>query len=96
MTAAICAPAPHHTNAAGSIGGDDGRAPRYDLHAVEDSGGVGLAECEAGDLWLAWEGARARRVQGAAGLSGRFAPGRPPPARGEAAMREPTESLTEE
>lgn len=48
---------PHHTNARSSIGGED-RHPIYDLHAVEDSGGVGLAECLAGDLWLAWERAR--------------------------------------
>ena len=46
---------PHHTNAAASIGGDEGRRPRYDLHVIE---GGGLAECEAGDLWLAWEAAR--------------------------------------
>ena len=45
---------PHHTNAEGSIGGGD-RHPIYDLHAVEDASGVGLVECLAGDLWLAWE-----------------------------------------
>ena len=50
---------PHHTNAVGSIGGDDGRSPRWDLHAVDDAGGVGLAECDAGDLWLAWVAAKA-------------------------------------
>lgn len=49
---------PHHTNAGGSIGGSD-RHSVYDLHAVEDTSGVGLAECDAGDMLLAWERARA-------------------------------------
>lgn len=49
---------PHHTNAMGSIGGAEGRHPRYDLHVGE---GGGLAECEAGDAWLAWEQARTAR-----------------------------------
>lgn len=35
---------PHHSNAANSIGGMDGRAPRWDLHAGEDGG---LVECTA-------------------------------------------------
>jgi hypothetical protein len=43
---------PHHTNSATSIGGAD-RHPVYDLHAVEDTGGVGLAECLAYDIWMA-------------------------------------------
>ena len=43
---------PHHTNSATSIGGAD-RHPVRDLHAVEDAGGVGLAECGAGDIWAA-------------------------------------------
>ena len=64
---ALCARgAQHHTNAGGSIGGTD-QAPRYDLHAVEHAAGVGLRECDAGDLWLAWEkakGARMARLQG--------------------------------
>lgn len=49
----LCArDAPHHTNAAGSIGGGD-RHTIWDLHAVSDASGVGLAECLAGDLFLA-------------------------------------------
>src|SRR3990172_8769134 len=51
---------PHHTNSASAIGRADDRHPVYDIHAVEDSGGVGLRECEAGDLWLAWERALRR------------------------------------
>ena len=43
---------PHHTNSATSIGGAD-RHPVRDLHAVEDTGGVGLAECVASDIWAA-------------------------------------------
>lgn len=35
---------PHHSNATGSIGGQDGRAPRWDLHAGPDGG---LVECTA-------------------------------------------------
>ena len=50
----------HHTNAAGSIGGADGRHPRRDLHVDKDGG---LTECWAGDLWLAWE-MGARRASG--------------------------------
>ena len=49
---------PHHANAEFSIGGPRTRIV-WDLHVVEDSGGVGLAECLAGDLWL-----RAERRQG--------------------------------
>ena len=49
----------HHTNAADSIGGDEGRTPRYDLHV--GIGGV-LVECEAGDLWLAWQRGRSNRL----------------------------------
>lgn len=45
---------PHHTNAGGSIGGGD-RHPIYDLHAVEDAGGVGLAECTAYAIWRLME-----------------------------------------
>ena len=52
---------PHHTNATHSIGGPEGRHPRYDLHVSE---GGGLAECAAGDLWLAWERARRQRDNG--------------------------------
>ena len=60
---ALCrAGAPHHTNAAGSIGGDD-RHAILDVHAVEDASGVGLRECDAGDLLLAW--AKARSEMGA-------------------------------
>lgn len=40
---------PHHANSASSIGGAD-RSPRWDLHAVEDTGGVGLAECTAYEI----------------------------------------------
>ena len=43
---------PHHTNSRTSIGGPD-RVPIYDLHAMDDSGGVGLAECTAADIWAA-------------------------------------------
>lgn len=38
---------PHHSNATGSIGGMDGRAPRWDLHAGADGG---LVECVAFDV----------------------------------------------
>lgn len=41
---------PHHTNSRTSIGGTD-RSPVYDLHAVDDAGGVGLAECDAASLF---------------------------------------------
>jgi len=37
---------PHHTNARGSIGGNDGRWPVWDLH---DLGQAGLTECTAHD-----------------------------------------------
>ena len=40
---------PHHTNAQGSIGGDDHRAPVYDLHI---STGGGLEECVAYAIWV--------------------------------------------
>lgn len=40
---------PHHSNAVGSIGGMDGRAPRWDLHAGADGG---LVECTAYELRL--------------------------------------------
>lgn len=40
---------PHHTNATGSIGGNDGRAPVWDLHVSE---GGGLAECTAHDILM--------------------------------------------
>lgn len=43
---------PHHTNSSYSIGGGD-RHPIYDLHAIEDTGGVGLAECLAYEVWTA-------------------------------------------
>ncbi len=39
---------PHHTNAASSIGGSEGRHPVYDLHVAE---GGGLAECLAAPIW---------------------------------------------
>lgn len=42
----------HHTNSASSIGGADRHAVT-DIHAVEGAGGVGLAECLAGDMWRA-------------------------------------------
>jgi hypothetical protein len=38
---------PHHSNATGSIGGEDGRAPVWDLHALPDGG---LGECTAYDI----------------------------------------------
>ena len=41
---------PHHTNSETSIGGSD-RHTVWDLHAVEDTGGVGLAECTAAPIW---------------------------------------------
>ena len=56
----------HHTNATGSIGGAEGRHPRYDLHVSE---GGGLQECRAGDLWLSWEAGARERLRSAAGLS---------------------------
>ena len=40
----------HHTNSATSIGGDD-RHTIWDIHQVEDTGGVGLRECLAYDIW---------------------------------------------
>lgn len=44
----------HHTNSLTSIGGAD-RYTIWDLHEVEDAGGVGLAECldpeTARDMW---------------------------------------------
>ena len=40
---------PHHTNSRTSIGGGE-RFIVWDLHAVEDTGGVGLAECTAYDV----------------------------------------------
>jgi hypothetical protein len=39
---------PHHTNAIGSIGGDDGRHLVLDLHVGE---GGGLRECLAADAF---------------------------------------------
>ena len=42
---------PHHTNGREGIG-DAARTPVYDLHAVEDTGGVGLAECLAYPIWV--------------------------------------------
>ena len=57
--------APHRRKVVGPIGGTDGRQLRYNLHAAEDCGGVGLRACEAGDLWLARERARQRRACGA-------------------------------
>lgn len=38
---------PHHSNATGSIGGSEGRAPIWELH---DLGQRGLAECTAWDI----------------------------------------------
>ena len=50
---ALCAArVPHHTNSQTSIGGAD-RVPIYDLHAMDDPGGVGLAECTAAEVWRA-------------------------------------------
>ena len=50
---ALCAAhVPHHTNSRTSIGGAD-RVPIYDLHAMDDPGGVGLAECTAAEVWRA-------------------------------------------
>lgn len=40
---------PHHTNAAGSIGGNDHRRPVWDLHI---STGGGLEECIAYPIWV--------------------------------------------
>lgn len=42
---------PHHTNSATSIGGVD-RHPIRDIHAVRDTGGVGLAHCTADTIWF--------------------------------------------
>ena len=42
---------PHHTNSASSIGRGDDRHVVWDLHAVDDPGGVGLAECLAAAIW---------------------------------------------
>ena len=53
---------PHHTNSASAIGRTDDRHLVYDIHAVENEGGVALQECDAGDLWLAWERARRERL----------------------------------
>lgn len=65
---ALCrAGAPHHTNAAGSIGGAD-RREVWDIHAVEDSSGVGLRECDAGDLLLQRAAAR-EQMRGGAGTA---------------------------
>lgn len=50
---------PHHSNAQGSISGIDGRAPRWDLHAVPDGG---LAECTSYEI-------RMERVGGAGYVS---------------------------
>lgn len=51
LVCSLCArDVPHHTNAAGSIGGADRHVIR-DLHAVEDTSGVGLAECLAFKVW---------------------------------------------
>mgnify|MGYP001591577769 CR=1 FL=1 len=61
---------PHHTNSASGIGRADDRHPVYDIHVVDDKGGVGLTECAAGDLWLTWEGARARRKSTAGSAGG--------------------------
>ena len=41
----------HHTNGLEGIG-DAERAVRYDLHAVDDTGGVGLRECVAYPIWV--------------------------------------------
>ena len=47
--------APHHTVGFEGIG-DGRRQTVYDIHEVEDSGGVGLAECTAyDDVWRAVE-----------------------------------------
>ena len=54
LVCSLCAASvPHHTNARGSIGGNDGRKPVRDLHTVEDAGGVGLRECLAAPIWEA-------------------------------------------
>lgn len=53
---------PHHTNSSYSIAGGD-RHEVWDIHAVDDPGGVGLQECLAGDVLLARE--RAKRGTGA-------------------------------
>ena len=42
---------PHHTNGAEGIG-DATCAVVWDLHAVEDAGGVGLTECTAYPIWV--------------------------------------------
>jgi len=46
---------PHHTHSVTSIGGGDRRLV-LDLHAVSDSGGVGLAECTASSILAAGPG----------------------------------------
>ena len=61
LCSACAAGVPHHTNSVTSIGGDEGRHARYDLHVGV---GGGLEECLAGDLLLAWERARAKRTGG--------------------------------
>mgnify|MGYP001609339237 CR=1 FL=1 len=63
----------HHTNSLTSIGRADDRYVIYDQHEEPDGYGFRTYECDAGDLWLAWETARrgrrdrldARRAQGA-------------------------------
>lgn len=57
----------HHTNSSYSIGGGDRRVV-WDIHAVDDPGGVGLQECLAGDVLLAWE--RFRPSAGEHGAAG--------------------------
>lgn len=53
---ALCAQGiPHHANSGTSIGGSD-RGPVWDIHAVPDSGGVGLAECTAFDILMSRTG----------------------------------------
>jgi len=52
---------PHHSNAHSSIGGMDGRAPRWDLHAGPDGG---LVECTAYEVRMERVGGEGYRTNG--------------------------------
>ena len=61
--AACARDVPHHTNSLTSIGRPGLRYPIYDLHEEPDGFyGFLTYECNAGDLWLAWDRARRRRL----------------------------------
>ena len=54
---------PHHTNSLTSIGRAGNRYPIYDIHEEPDGFyGFTTYECDAGDLWLAWEKSRRKRL----------------------------------